>query len=328
MIRVGLLGAGMAGRVFHAPLIGAVPELQLACMVGSGESLATIARADIDVIVIATPHDTHFDLAQRALLAGKHVVIDKPFALSIVEGEQLIALAKSVGRLLTVFHNRRWDGDFLTVRDILAQGMLGEVRLFEAYWDRFRPDIKAGWRESPAQGAGIVWNLAPHLVDQALLLFGLPDAVQADIETQRAAAEVEDYFQATLFYGASRVHLGASSLVAAARPRFAVHGTQGSFVKYGLDPQEDRLVAGGDPLSAGFGEDVKNCFGALTIADAPAQAIPTHSGAYVEFYRALARAIATGAPLPVEPSDALSGLKILEAMHSSAATGAVIKISV
>ena len=241
--------------------------------------------------------------------------------------ERLIALSKSVGRILTVFHNRRWDGDFLTVRDILAQGMLGEVRLFEAYWDRFRPDIKAGWRESAAPGAGIVWNLAPHLVDQALLLFGMPDAVQADIETQRAAAEVEDYFQATLFYGASRVVLGASSLVAAARPRFALHGTRGSFVKYGLDPQEDRLAGGGGPLSAGFGEDVQDGFGTLTITDTPARAIATHRGAYVEFYRALADAIATGATLPVEPSDALSGLKILEAMHSSAATGALVKIS-
>ncbi len=327
MIRVGLLGAGMAGRVFHAPLIRAVPELDLACMVGSSESLATIARADIDVIVIATPHDTHFDLAQRALLAGKHVVIDKPFALSVADGERLIALSKRVGRLLTVFHNRRWDGDFLTVRDILAQGMLGEVRLFEAYWDRFRPDIKAGWRESAAPGAGIVWNLAPHLVDQALLLFGMPDAVRADIETQRAAAEVEDYFQATLFYGASRVHLGASSLVAAARPRFALHGTQGSFVKFGLDPQEDRLAAGGHPLSAGFGKDVQDGYGQLSIAYAPARAITTHSGAYVEFYRTLADAIATGTPLPVEPSDALSGLKILEAIHSSAAAGVVVKIS-
>lgn len=327
MIRVGLLGAGLAGRVFHAPLIRAVPQLQLASMVGSSESLATIARADIDVIVIATPHDTHFDLAQRALLAGKHVVIDKPFALSVADGERLVEISRRVGRLLTVFHNRRWDGDFLTVRDILAQGMLGEVRLFEAYWDRFRPDIKAGWRESPAPGAGIVWNLAPHLVDQALLLFGMPDAVYADIAKQRSAAQVEDYFQATLHYGALRVVVGGSSLVAAARPRFAIHGTQGSFVKYGLDPQEDRLAANGDPLSAGFGDDVQNCYGELTIADAPPQALRTHSGAYVEFYRAVAQAIADGAPLPVEPSDALSGLKILEAIHSSAATGAVIKIS-
>lgn len=327
MIRVGLLGAGMAGRVFHAPLIRAVPQLDLVCMVGSSESLSTIARPDIDVIVIATPHDTHFELAQRALLAGKHVVIDKPFALSVGDAERLIDLSKRVGRLLTVFHNRRWDGDFLTVRDMLAQGQLGEVRLFEAYWDRFRPDVKAGWRESAMPGAGIVWNLAPHLVDQALLLFGMPDAVQADIERQRRAALVDDYFRATLYYGATRVVLGGSSLAAAARPRFAVHGTQGSFVKYGLDPQEDRLAAGGDPLSAGFGDDVPDCYGALTIADAPARSIATQSGAYVTFYRTLADAIATGAPLPVEPSDALSGLKILEAIHSSAATGAVIKIS-
>lgn len=318
----------MAGRIFHAPLIRAVPQLDLACMVGSSESLATIARADIDVIVIATPHDTHFDLAQRALLAGKHVVIDKPFALSVADGERLIALSSRVGRFVTVFHNRRWDGDFLTVRDILAQELLGEVRLFEAYWDRFRPDIKAGWRESAAPGAGIVWNLAPHLVDQAIMLFGMPDAVQADIETQRPAALVEDCFQAVLHYGASRVVLGGSSLVAAARPRFAVHGMKGSFVKYGLDPQEGRLAAGGDPLSAGFGDDVQNCFGALTIAETPPRPVATHGGAYVEFYRALADAIVIGAPLPVEPADALSGLKVLEAMHSSAATGAAVRISV
>lgn len=324
MIRVGLLGAGMAGRVFHAPLIRAVPQLDLACMVGSSESAATIARTDIDVIVIATPHETHFDLAQQALRAGKHVVIDKPLALSVADGMRLIDLSESVGRLLTVFHNRRWDGDFLTVRDLVAEQQLGEIHLFEAYWDRFRPMIKAGWREAPAPGAGIVWNLGPHIIDQALLLFGMPDAVQADIETQRPSALVEDYLRATLFYGSSRVQLGGSSLVAAARPRFAVHGSEGSFVKYGLDPQEDRLAAGDDPLRLGFGDDAQEGFGELTMADVPGRRIATHGGCYVEFYRALAAAIATGAPLPVNPREALDGLKIIEAIYTSAKTGSII----
>ncbi len=222
MIRVGLVGYGLAGAIFHEPLIRACERTELAgvltsreapCRIGSLEEL--IERSDL--VVVATPNSTHLPIAEAALEAGKHVVIDKPFTVTVEEADRLIALAARKERVLTVFHNRRWDGDFLTVRKVLSR--LGDVALFEAHWDRFRPAIKPGWRELPEPGSGVLNDLGPHMIDQALQLFGVPDAISADVVAQRAEARVDDYFDLTLHYGARRVCLRCSSLVSEPRPR-------------------------------------------------------------------------------------------------------------
>ena len=323
-IRVGLLGRGMAGTVFHAPLIRAVPELSLAATAGSGDAAALLADSSIDLVVIATPNASHFPLARAALEAGKHVVVDKPFAVTAGEADALIALAAARGRMLTVFHNRRWDGDFLTVKALVESKRLGEIRLFEAHWDRHRAAPKPGWREQAGEGAGLLFDLGPHLIDQALLLFGRPDALSADIAVQRDGAPVDDYWSLTLHYGARRVTLSAAMLVAAPRPRFALHGTSGSFVKYGLDTQEAALKAGRGPGDTGFGQSSED--GLLTTPDGVTIQIPTERGRYAAFYRAVAAAIAGGAPPPVDPADAREGLELIALARRSAAEGRTLSI--
>jgi scyllo-inositol 2-dehydrogenase (NADP+) len=311
-LRVGLIGRGMAGTVFHAPLIRAVPRLELAAIAGSADAAAVVANPEIDLVVIATPNLTHFGLAEAALRAGKHVVVDKPFTVTVAEADTLIDLARAKGKVLTVFHNRRWDGDFLTVREVI--GRLGEVMLAEMRWDRFRAEIKPGWREVPAEGAGLLSDLGPHMIDQALLLFGRPDAVSADLASQRAAAAVDDYFELALHYGPRRVLISAATLVAAPRPRFALHGTGGSFVKYGVDPQEQALKEGAVP-----GDDLQH--GTLTLPDGTSALVPTVRGDYRLFYEGVAAAILAGAPPPVDPADARAGLELIALARQSAREG-------
>ena len=317
MIRIGIIGRGMAGRIFHAPLIRAVPEMHLDRVVGRADAAALLEDRDIDLVVIATPNETHAHLAESALRAGKHVVIDKPFVLEPDDGQRLIDLAAQQSRMLTVFQNRRWDGDYLTVGDLVASGRLGEIRLFEAHWDRFRPAVPTGWREVPGPGTGTLWNLAPHMIDQMLLLFGTPDAVQADIVAQRPDAVVDDYFSLTFHYGSMRATLAASNLVASARPRFAIHGSAGSFVKFGLDPQEERLAAGVSPLDMGFANESPENYGWLHQGDVR-ENLPSKTGVYLEFYRGMARAIRDGNAPPVDPRDSLVGVRLLQLARRSA----------
>ncbi|TPG38616.1 oxidoreductase [Sphingomonas koreensis] len=336
MIAVGLIGYGLAGKTFHAPLIGAVERLRLAAVATSRaaavaadwpsarvapDASALIADPAIDLIVVATPNDTHAPLARAALAAGKHVVIDKPFALDVDEGEALIALAAAQERMLTVFHNRRWDGDFRTVRTLIGDGAVGTPTLYEARWDRFRLDQRAGWKDEAGRGAGLLADLGSHLIDQALQLFGVPDTLSADLAVQRAGGVTEDYVELTLHYGPMRAILSATMTVAAPRPRFALHGTGGSFVKYGLDPQEAALARGLDPDSAGFGEDAAALFGTLTTPDGVTRRIATERGAYRGFYEGVADAIGDGAPPPVDPADAVAGLRLIELARRSAAEG-------
>jgi scyllo-inositol 2-dehydrogenase (NADP+) len=326
-IKVGLVGYGLAGAVFHAPLIDACDAFELAAVLTSRKAPNAVRTLDellrrSELVVIASPNRTHFLIAKQALEAGKHVVVDKPMTVTVGEGEELIALAAECGRMLTVFHNRRWDGDFLTVRKILPR--LGEVNLFEAHWDRFRPAIKPGWREVPDEGAGLLSDLGPHLVDQALQLFGMPDAVTADIEMQRSAAAVDDYFELALHYGARRVKLGASTMVADPRPRFALHGSAGSFIKHGLDTQEAALKAGVDPLTPGFGVDDRH--GVLILPDGSRETVPTEPGNYLEFYKLVASAVLEGGPAPVDPADALDGLRIIDLARESSRSGRQLEL--
>jgi scyllo-inositol 2-dehydrogenase (NADP+) len=336
-LRVGVVGYGLAGATFHAPLIRTVDRLILSAVAttraGGGpagveryaDAEALIAAPDIDLVVIATPNDTHFPLARSALLAGKHVVVDKPFTVTVAEADDLIALAATSGRVLSVFHNRRWDGDFLTVRKIVEARLLGEIMLFEAHWDRFRPGIKQGWREVAGQGAGLLNDLGPHLIDQALQLFGPPEAIQADIAVQRAGARVDDYFDIVLRHGAMRAVLGASTLAATPRARFAIYGTRGSFVKHGLDPQETQLGSGGCPGNEGFGREAEPFFGTLVDETGRSERIATERGRYADFYERLADAISNGAAPPVDPADARDGVALIALARRSAKEGRVLR---
>ncbi len=335
-VRTGLIGFGLAGKALHAPLIAAEPRLALAAVVTSRvaevaerhptatvlpTAAALLADPAIDLVVIATPNHLHAPLARAALEANKHVVVDKPFVTDLADARSLIELARERGRMLSVFHNRRWDGDFLTVARLVRERTLGDVMLAKLHWDRFRPAIKRGWREVPGDGAGLLADLGPHLVDQALQLFGMPETVTAGLAAQRAEAAVDDYFTLSLGYGALRVRLGASTLVADPRPRFALHGTRGSFVKHGVDPQEAVLRAGGSPDDAGFGDEPPESNGRLTIGDLPGERVATERGVWRCFYAGVAAAVLDGAPPPVAPEEALTGLHLLALARRSAAEG-------
>jgi scyllo-inositol 2-dehydrogenase (NADP+) len=322
VIRVGLAGYGLAGSAFHAPLIRACEGMELAAVLTSRDVPERVGTLDdllerSDLVVVATPNTTHFEIAAATLNAGKHVVVDKPFTVTLDEADELIALAKRRERVLTVFHNRRWDSDFLTVRKVLPQ--LGEVMLFEAHWDRFRPEIKPGWREVPQPGGGVLSDLGPHMIDQALVLFGMPDGVSADLLAQREGAQVDDYFDLTLHYGERRVCLRCSTLIAEPRPRFAVHGTGGSFVKFGLDPQEAQLKPGMDPRDEGFGVDPLN--GTMAFGDGARGEVPSERGNYLAFYERVGNGIVGNLPPPVDPADARAGLMLIDLARRAAELG-------
>jgi len=289
---------------------------------------ALLRRADIDLIVVATPNAQHHPVAKAALAAGKHVVVDKPFTLDAGQARDLAALAARQGRVLSVYQNRRFDSDFLTLREVLAGGELGRPVYFESHFDRFRPEVRARWREQPVPGAGLWVDLGSHLVDQAVQLFGRPDALQLDSAVLRDGALVEDYFHAVLRYengphAPLRVVLHATTLAAHAAPRYIVHGTRGSYVKRGVDPQEDALRAGGRPTDAAWGADPID--GELTVcaADGRMQTrqLPTKSGDYVAYYAALRDAILGKGPNPVSPEQAVELMELLDLGRQSATEG-------
>ncbi|MBB3227401.1 scyllo-inositol 2-dehydrogenase (NADP+) [Luteibacter sp. Sphag1AF] len=335
-VSTGLIGYGTAGAVFHAPLIAAAKGLRLNAIASSRTAQITsefpevrvypspealIADPDIRLVVIATPNDTHAPLARAALQAGKDVVVDKPFTLNASEADALLALAERSGRLLSVFQNRRWDNDFLTVRRLIEDGRLGEVMYYEAHFDRFRPEIKQGWRETPAAGSGLLYDLGAHLIDQALQLFGLPDDVSADVQRQRTAAQTDDYFHIVLRYARRRVVLHASTLVREPGPRFLVHGDGGSFSKYGIDGQEAALREGGRPGSDYWGDDDPAQFGTFTDIDGTRQTIDTLPGRYTAFYDGIAQALREGTPPPVHAREARDVIRVIEAARISASEG-------
>jgi scyllo-inositol 2-dehydrogenase (NADP+) len=333
VLRVAVLGYGLGGSAFHAPVITAVPGLTVAAVVtGDPERSAAVgarypaARVvpdadgiwamapELDVAVITTPNRTHVPLALAALDAGLHVVVDKPLAATAGEGLRVIDAARSRGRVLTVYQNRRWDGDFLTLRRLLDEGTLGDVYRFESRFERWRPEPKPGWKQSPApeDAGGILFDLGTHLIDQARVLFGPVRDVHAELDARRPGAEVEDdVFLALTHENGVRSHLWMSAVAADSGPRFRVLGSRGAWVKEGLDVQEDRLRAGRDPAEPGFGDEPPERWGVLHDG-AAARPIRTEPGAYTEFYEGLRRAVADGGPPPVEPADAVAGLEIVE----------------
>jgi len=347
-LRVGLLGYGLAGKVFHAPLIAACPGLVLAAVVTRDPERRAALRAahpqavaldtpdelwaraaTLDLVVVATPNRSHVPLARQALRAGLPVVVDKPFAPSAAEARGLIADARAQRRLLTVFQNRRWDGDFLTLRALLARGALGAVHRFESRFERWNPVPRQGWRESgdPAEAGGLLFDLGAHLIDQALQLFGPVRAVHAELDRRRPGVLVDDdAFVALTHASGTRSHLWMSKVAAARGPRFRVLGERAAFTKYGLDGQEPAMAAGGVPGSPGWGEEPSDRWGVLG-EDGATRPVPTEAGDYPRFYEAVAAAVRDGTPGPVDPDDAAAGLDIIEAARTSAERGQIVRLA-
>jgi len=336
-LNVALIGYGYAGKTFHAPLIASVPGLNLTTFVSSDSTkvLADFPRAtvcanpdevfqneSIDLVVIATPNDLHFDLAKRALDAGKNVVVDKPFTTTTQEAESLVAHPANKNLVLSVFHNRRWDADFLTLKSLLAAETIGDVLMFESHFDRYRPEVRQRWRENAGPGGGLWYDLGPHLVDQAIQLFGVPESIFADLGMQRTDATAVDYCHVLLRYGKRRVILHASAMIGAVGPRFIVHGTVGSYVKTGMDTQEDSLKSGATPLTPNWGLDSTD--GELTTwkdGVATTNKVITARGSYQDYYLAIRQAILQQAPNPVPASEALVVMQVIEAATRSAESG-------
>jgi scyllo-inositol 2-dehydrogenase (NADP+) len=331
MLNVGLVGFGFAGRVFHAPVIRAVQGLKLTTIVRpSGtavpyadtvvvRSVDELLARDIDLVVVATPNTSHHPIAKQCLLAGKHVVIDKPFTVTHAEAEDLIALGRQKQRVITAYQNRRYVGDFFTLRRLLDGEALGRVVSFESHFDRFRPERKKerAWREDPLPGSGVWFDLGAHLLDQALVLFGLPEAISADIRIERERVEVNDAFDVMLHYPRMRAMLRATVLAAAPGAMFTVHGTKGSFVKFGLDPQEAALIAGHTPDEPHWDEEPPELFGKLTTADATTF-IPTTPSSFTHYYENVRDAILGKSQVEVTPEQILNNMRGLElAVESS-----------
>ena len=324
MYRIALIGFGLAGKAFHAPLIAATDGLELAAVVTSRapevEGLypgvrvlptldAVLQDRSIDLVVLATPDQVHAEQALAALDAGKHVVIDKPLAPTLDEARRVAARAAERGRMVSVFHNRRWDADFLTLRRLIADGALGEITAFESRFDRFRPELGERWKDRRAGG---VWqDIGPHLVDQALVLFGRPDAISADLAVLKPGGQAVDHAEVLLRYPGRRVSLHISQMMPDHALRMAVHGTQASFIKHGLDSQEQQSKDGMRPKDEGWGIDPSP--GHLTRADGTVAEVTPERGDYLAFYRGVAAALAGKGSLPVSAAEALNVMEVIAA---------------
>lgn len=344
-IRVGLAGYGLAGRVFHAPLIATTEGLELAAVVTRDEERRRLVRrdhpgtrvvesvddllaGDVDLLVVATPNRTHVPLALAAIEAGVPVVVDKPLAPTAAEARQVVDTARARGVPLTVFQNRRWDGDFLTVRALMADGALGAVHRFESHYDRWRPAVRDNWRENgaPEDAGGLLFDLGAHLIDQAVQLFGPVAGVYAELDRRRPGTQTDDDVLVALRHeDGTRSQLWASVVTALPGPRFRVLGDRAAYAVDGLDGQEAALRAGHRPGGPGWGEAPESSWGELgTPGDV--RRVPTRAGAYPEFYRGVEAALRTGAPMPVDPASSVYVLEVIEAALASHRTGGVVRM--
>jgi predicted dehydrogenase len=353
-IRTAIIGYGLAGAVFHAPLVAATPGMQVAAIVTSNAERAHAARArytDVkiythvdelwheaalyDLAVIATSNNAHVALGRAAMQAGLSVVVDKPMAATVADAEHLVAASKETGKMLTVFHNRRWDNDFLTVRKLLDADLLGPITRFESRFERYRAQPREGiWRESadPADAGGQLYDLGSHLIDQALFLFGQPEQVYAEVALRRPKAQVDDdAFVALQFHTGIKAHLWMSQVARIAGARMRVSGLRGTYEKWGLDPQEDALRAGRRPGESGWGIETREQWGRLSTdisengihIDGP---IETVTGAYEQYYAQVRNALLAGNPPPVDPGSAVQVIRIIEAAQRSAREGIIVTL--
>lgn len=347
-IRTAVIGFGTSGAVFHAPFLAENPDYSLDVIVTgdpgrqadahsrypdarvvSSVDEALAMSQQLDLVVVGSPTGTHAGLAARALDAGLHVVVDKPLAVTAAEGRMLVERAASASRILTVFQNRRWDDDFLTLRRVLAEGSLGTVARFESRFEWWKPEPAESWktRATASEGGGLLYDLGTHVIDQALQLFGDVDevsggatgAVTAEVDTRRpGGAADDDVFVSLRHRSGVRSQLWMSSVAAQPGPRFRVLGSAGAYVSWGLDGQEPALIAGARPTDAGFGMRPETEWGTLGIEGSLTRP-PMERGNYAAFTRALADTILRGAPVPVDPADAIRVLEIIESIHSGAA---------
>jgi scyllo-inositol 2-dehydrogenase (NADP+) len=340
-----LLSYGMSGEVFHAPLIAAHPQFQLHTIVQRSSTHATqrypqvrvVDRVEkvfqddaIELIVVNTPNDTHTDFVTRALEAGKHVIVEKPFTVTAAEADQLIALAKKKNKILTVFQNRRWDGGFLTVKKILGNNLIGKMVELEVHYDRFRNYIQpATWKEETGRGTGILYNLGSHMLDQIILLFGFPREIDARIGIQRPGGKVDDYYDIRLQYNGFHIIVKSSYLVREQGPQYILHGTEGSFVKYGIDPQEQALKEGKTPGTSGWGTEDKQYWGKLNTSIQGIHVegvIETLPGDYLAFYQNIYEVIRQNKPLAVKPEESREVIRLIELCYESNRTRQTVKL--
>jgi predicted dehydrogenase len=326
-IRVGLVGFGFVSKTFHIPLLQATDGYKITAVSSShpadvlavlpdvevvSDPKALARHPDVDLVVIASPNETHAPLAEQAMRAGRNVVVDKPFTISVKQARHLAAVAAKNDVVLSVFQNRRWDSDFLTIQDAIRRDLTGRIVVFESRFDRFRPEVRDRWREIPGPGAGLLYDLGPHLIDQTLLLFGIPDSVQATLAKQRRGARTDDFFQLVLRYGEMVATLQAGSLVSGGSARFSVHGDRASVVKEKPDIQEDQLRAGVLPGSPDWGLDPDAAV-LYDGATGDSRAIETARGDQRGYYVALREALLGRAPNPVPPEQGATVMAIIEA---------------
>ena len=328
-IRTALCSFGMSGEVFHGPLLSYDAHYEIVKILERTKEKskvkypeASIVRSyeeiledpSMDLVIVNTPHQLHYPMAKEALKRGKHVVVEKPFTVTTGEGQELIELAKQKGRVLTVFHNKRLEGDFKTIVQLIESKKLGELTSFKARFDRYKPTIgPKKWKEEDPLAGGILYDLGSHLIDQALYLFGTPKKIEADLRIERASSNVIDAFDISLEYkNGFKVELGASSLVQNPGPKFLVEGTLGTFIKNGVDPQEEDLKNGKLPGFSNWGKEAKEDKGILTYVNGDREAISTMLGSYENFYANLSQAIVEREPLLVLPDEALDVIKLIE----------------
>lgn len=341
VIKTAIVGYGASAKIFHLPFIKTLPDFDVSAI--SSSQVAAVKQdwpdavhyftaeqmlknSDTQLVIITAPNDVHFSLAKLALENNKHVILEKPFVTKIADGETLIRLAEKKGLLLSVYHNRRWDGDFLTVKKLITENKLGDIKHFESHFDRFRPTVHQRWRESSKDGGGLLFDLGPHLIDQVLQLFGLPEAVTAQCKVIRKDSTNIDYFNLTLHYPDKLALLNATLLCAGPNLRFNVQGALGNYRKLGLDPQEDRLKAGIQPNAIDWSKENEQQYGHLYFEESSQVAV-TECGGYQQFYLQMADAINNGAKPPVSAEDALWNIRLIEVAMESSRLGKTIKVS-
>ncbi len=343
-IQTAICSYGMSGLIFHGPLLEAHPGFSLVKILERSKNESEekhpgaelvrsydeiLADPRVELVIVNTPDYLHFDMAIKALEAGKHIVIEKPVTLKASEADSIIDLATSRKLMVSVFQNRRWDGDFLTVKEIIGSGELGRLVSFESHFDRFRNYVQQSWKEDHTVGAGTLYNLGSHMIDQALQLFGMPEFLFADVRGMRSGSKVDDSFDIFLHYPHMKCMVRGSYLVKEAGPRYILHGTDGSFVKSGLDPQEDALKAGVVPGSTGWGVEAKENYGILnSLFDKKDHrvTIPTIPGNYLKFYDNIYQHLREGASLEVTAEQARDVVRIIEAAYESAKDGKVVEV--
>lgn len=344
-IKTGVIGYGLSGKAFHAPYLDTHPGFEMIKVVERHKTESkeiypyvevvmdykeVLADPEIELVVHCTPNTLHYPMVKESLEAGKHVIIEKPFTNSSKEADELISIAEKKQLKIFVYQNRRWDGDFLTIQKLLKSGDLGDVEYFEVHFDRYSPEFKNdAWREEKLPGSGVLYDLGPHLIDQALTLFGMPDMIEADVQAQRDNSKVDDFFRIKFSYSDKEAVLTAGVLVKELGPRFIIHGSKGSFIKYGIDPQEEPLRNGKMPEGEDWGIESSDNWGLVTIGyddeDFDGR-IETEAGNYMGFYNNVFDVLRNSAEMAVKPYEARNVIRMIELAFDSAKLGKEVKI--